>query len=59
MNTIKLYLEHNNEFINFGGLEYLLKITENSISIINSKQYGEIIHDLAIRRKLIDVGTTR
>ncbi len=57
LNTIKLYLEHNSEFINFGGLEYLLKITENSISIINSKQYGEIIHDLAIRRKLINVGT--
>ena len=35
----------------------MLKISENSISIINSKQYGELIFDLFIRRKLIDVGT--
>ena len=38
-------------------MTYLLKISENSISIINSKQYGELIYDLFIRRKLIDLGT--
>ena len=57
INTVKLYLENNEEFKKNGGLEYLLKISDNSISIINSKQYGEIIHDLAIRRKLISLGT--
>ena len=30
---------------------------ENTISIINSKQYGELIHDLFLRSRLIDVGT--
>ena len=30
---------------------------KNSISIINSKQYGELIYDLFLRRKLIDLGT--
>ncbi len=57
INTVKLYLENQEEFKKNGGLEYLLKISDNSISIINSKQYGEIIHDLAIRRKLISLGT--
>ena len=27
------------------------------MSIINAKQYGELIYDLYIRRELIDVGT--
>ena len=40
-----------------GGFLIFLKISENSISIINSKQYGELIYDLFIRRKLIDLGT--
>ena len=57
LNTLKVYLENNEEFLANGGFSYLLKICENSISIINSKQYGELILDLSIRRKLIDLGT--
>ena len=37
INTVKLYLENQEEFKKNGGLEYLLKISDNSISIINSK----------------------
>ena len=57
LNTLKVFLENDQDFISNGGISYLLKISENSISIINSKQYGELIFDLFIRRKLIDVGT--
>ena len=57
LNTIKVFLENDQDFISNGGITYLLKISENSISIINSKQYGELIYDLFIRRKLIDLGT--
>ena len=57
LNTLKVFLENDPDFISNGGISYLLKISENSISIINSKQYGELIFDLLIRRKLIDVGT--
>lgn len=57
LNTLKVFLENDPDFISNGGISYLLKISENSISIINSKQYGELIFDLFIRRKLIDVGT--
>ena len=57
LNTLKVFLENDQDFISNGGISYLLKISENSISIINSKQYGELIYDLFIRRKLIDLGT--
>ena len=57
INTIKVQLDGNEEFIKNGGVSYLLKLCENTISIINSKQYGELIQDLFMRRKLINLGT--
>ena len=57
LNTVKVQLDGNDDFVKNGGLTYLLKLCENTVSIINSKQYGELIHDLFLRRKLIDVGT--
>ena len=55
--TIKVFLENNEDFLANGGMKYLLEIAENSVSIINAKQYGELIYDLYLRRELIDVGT--
>ena len=57
LTTIKVFLENNEDFIANGGMRYLLEIAENSVSIINAKQYGELIYDLYLRRELIDVGT--
>ncbi len=57
LNTVKVQLDGDEEFARNGGLTYLLKLCENTVSIINSKQYGELICDLFLRRKLIDVGT--
>ena len=57
LNTVKAQLDANEEFIKNGGLSYLVKLCENTVSIINSKQYGELIHDLHLRRELIDLGT--
>ena len=57
INTLKVFLENEEDFKSNGGIEYLLKISENSISIINAKQYGELIYDLFLRRQLIDIGT--
>ncbi len=57
LNTIKVQLDGNEEFLGNGGLSYLLKLCENTVSIINSKQYGELIYDLYLRRRLIDLGT--
>ncbi len=58
LNTVKAQLDGNDDFIKNGGITYLVKLCENTVSIINSKQYGELIHDLFLRRKLIDLGTT-
>ena len=58
INTVKAQLDGNDDFIKNGGITYLVKLCENTVSIINSKQYGELIHDLFLRRKLIDLGTT-
>ncbi len=57
LNTLKVYLENDQNFLENGGMKYLLEISENSVSIINSKQYGELIYDLYLRRELIDIGT--
>ena len=38
-------------------VEYLLKICEDSVSIINANHYGKVIHDLSKRRELIDFGS--
>jgi len=57
LNTIKVFLENNDDFLANGNMRYLLEIAENSVSIINAKQYGELIYDLYLRRELIDVGT--
>ena len=57
INTLRVLLENDDDFTKNGGLNYLLKICENSLSIVNTKQYGELIYDLFIRRKLINVGT--
>ena len=57
LTTVKVFLENNEDFIANGGMRYLLEIAENSVSIINAKQYGELIYDLYLRRELIDVGT--
>ena len=57
LTTIKVFLENNEDFSVNGGIRYLLEIAENSVSIINAKQYGELIYDLYLRRELIDVGT--
>ena len=58
LNTVKVQLDGNEEFGENGGLSYLLKLCENTVSIINSKQYGELIYDLYLRRRLIDLGTS-
>ncbi len=57
LNTLKFYLEDDNSLQELGGISYLLKICEDSISIINASHYGKIIHDLSQRRQLISFGT--
>ena len=38
------------------GAQYLVRLARAAETVINSAQYGRIVHDLAIRRGLISVG---
>ncbi len=57
INTLKLFLENDEDFQSIGGVSYLLKLCEDSVSIINAGHYGKVIHDLSQRRQLISFGT--
>ena len=52
LNTLKTYLDDEELFRETGSLEYLLKICENSLSIINAKHYAKIIMELSQRSQL-------
>ena len=57
LNTINLFLENDENYTNLGGINYLLKICEDSVSIINANHYGQVINDLSKRRELINFGS--
>ncbi len=39
-----------------GGAQYLARLQASFVTIINAKDYGRTIHDLFLRRQLIDLG---
>ena len=45
------------EFEKIGGHRYLAELAGASFAIINARTYGELIHDLHLRRRLIELGT--
>lgn len=42
------------ELKEIGGSEYLARLATAAVSIINTPQYGKMIHDLAVRRMVIE-----
>lgn len=54
--TLKTYFEQDEGLQQLGGTQYLSKLASNATTIINAKQYGQTIYDLAIRRELITLG---
>ncbi|VAV94807.1 Replicative DNA helicase (DnaB) [hydrothermal vent metagenome] len=55
--TLKPYFENEDSLSEIGGAEYLARLAGAAVSIINSAEYGQIIHQMAIKRELISVGT--
>jgi replicative DNA helicase len=53
--TLKNYFTNENELIEIGGSEYLVKLTKFSTSKIQIKYYADLLHDLKIRRNLIEI----
>ncbi|WP_417318099.1 replicative DNA helicase [Emcibacter sp.] len=55
--TLKPYFEKEEHLADVGGARYLASLASSAISIINAAEYGQIIHQMALKRELINVGT--
>ena len=53
--TIKNFFNSNEELVEIGGIEYLLKLTKVSTSKNQIKYYSQLLNDLHIRRQLIQI----
>ena len=53
--TLKNFFSNENELNEIGGSEYLIKLTKFSTSKLQIKYYTNLLHDLKIRRNLIEI----
>ncbi|MEQ8653135.1 MAG: replicative DNA helicase [Kiloniellales bacterium] len=56
--TLKNYFDRDQGLAEVGGAAYLARLQAVSVGIINVTDYGRLIHDLFLRRQLIDLGET-
>jgi replicative DNA helicase len=54
--TLKNLFDQDGALTEIGGAQYLARLAASVITIINAEDYGHAIHDLYLRRKLIEVG---
>jgi replicative DNA helicase len=54
--TLKSMLDRDPLFQQAGGSEYLGKLATLAMMVINAKDYGQIIYELALKRHLIQIG---
>ncbi|MEP2781394.1 MAG: replicative DNA helicase [Pseudoruegeria sp.] len=54
--TLKAFLEDDSGLKELGGPAYLARIAGAAISSFAARDYAQMIYDLAIRRKLMDLG---
>lgn len=55
--TLKAYLENDPLMKEAGGVAYLAELANAVVTVVNAEDYGRQIHDFAMRRQLIDLGT--
>ncbi|MBO6603263.1 MAG: replicative DNA helicase [Roseicyclus sp.] len=56
--TLKNFLADHPGLKDLGGAEYLLRLQLSAIATSAARDYAQLIHDLALRRELIDLGRT-
>jgi replicative DNA helicase len=56
-NTLKALFEQDEVLVEKGGHNYLGRLVAAAVSIVDAGDYGRIIHDLYLRRQLIELGT--
>src|SRR5258706_1039794 len=54
--TLRQYFEADGDLAEIGGWPYIMQISHSVVSIINAEDYGRTIHDLYLRRQLIELG---
>jgi replicative DNA helicase len=54
--TLKAYFENDEDMREAGGTAYLARLTAASVHVIDAQGYGRIVHDLYLRRQLIELG---
>ncbi len=54
--TLKAFLEDDAGLAELGGPAYLARLAGAAISVFAARDYAQLIHDLAIRRELIEIG---
>ncbi len=54
--TLKNLFEQDDALTEIGGNAYLARLAASAVSIINAGEYGRTIHDLYLRRELIELG---
>jgi replicative DNA helicase len=54
--TLKSLFDQDPALLEHGGAQYLARLAASVITIINAEDYGRAIHDLHLRRQLIDLG---
>ena len=55
--TLKHFFDNDGAYDEIGGAAYLARLAADAITVINAADYGRLIHDLSLRRQLIDLGT--
>ena len=54
--TLKNLFDQDGALLEIGGAQYLARLAEAAVTIINAEHYGRAIHDLHLRRELITIG---
>ncbi len=54
--TLKAQFDQDPALAEVGGAQYLVRLAAAVVSIINAADYGRIVHDLYLRRQLIELG---
>jgi replicative DNA helicase len=54
--TLKTYVENDEDLKAAGGATYLARLAAASVHVIDAGAFGRAVHDLYLRRQLIDLG---
>jgi replicative DNA helicase len=54
--TLRAYFDQDEALADIGGTSYLMRLADAAVTVIHTGEYGRLIHDLALRRELIQLG---